>query len=241
MPVDLSPYQVAGGEKPASSAKQNNTIQAIQDALNSIPPAQIVGYPGSATSYLDGSGHWSAPPITVFPVTVLGKWTQKVVTNPGGVDLLNNEITIPAGAFTAQGAINCWWGGTFVNNSGANWTFALELRLGGNLLWQSGQSPSISTHSYSRAWWFRAACQGLSTGNVRSGGYFGLSAVAAPAIGKGYLSDTYPGISLRWAGTFWQGIAVDMTVAQPLTFAVSMAGSTGTVTMNLDYARVEVS
>jgi hypothetical protein len=90
MPVDLTPYFVAAGEKPASSSKQNNTLTAIQGALNSIPPAQIQGYPSNAGKYLDGSGNWSTPGVPTSP------WIQ--------MGYVTNNVDVPITATTAATA-----------------------------------------------------------------------------------------------------------------------------------------
>jgi hypothetical protein len=243
VPVDLSPYNVVGGEKPASSAKQNSTIQAIQDALNSIPPAAINGYPGAASVYLDGSGHWSAPPVSSSPITVLGKWTSTTASGGAGyVELLG--LTIPAGKLTTQGAIKLWAGGTYLHGGGTSWQVAMQLGLGGLVVWNSGaQTINVTATGNRRAWWFRAVLQAYGTlSNTHAGGYFGVAWPAA-AVAGGHLSDmgTVSSTNKISNAFYGAGVAADMTLAQPLGLAVQVAGGTGTATMTLDYARVEVS
>jgi hypothetical protein len=238
MTVDLSPYRIFGDEKPASSAKQNATIQAIQDALNSIPASQIAGYPVVANLFLDGSGHWSTPPITNWGITVLSKWTQKAVTTTAKTDLLNGEITVPAGKLTATGAIKFWMGGLFTNPSGAAKTIQLELKLGPNVIWDSAASDSLGTSANDHAWIFRGTLQAMNTvGTELGGGYFGLSYPAAATTGKGWLMDTSTSQQTSLFAPFYWGITTDMSLAQPLTFSVTLSGGT----MTLDYARFEVS
>jgi hypothetical protein len=239
MPVDLSPYRIFGDEKPASSAKQNNTIQAIQDAINSIPASQIAGYPGAANLFLDGSGHWSAPPITNWGITVLSKWTQKVVSTTAKTDLLNGEITIPAGAMSATGVIKCWMGGLFTNPSGAAKTIQLELKLGPDrVIWDSGASDSLGPATPDHAWVFRGTLLAMnSIGVVHGGGYFGLSYPAAATTGRGWLLDTATSAQTSLFGSFAYGTTTNMSLAQALTFSATLSGGT----MTLDYARFEVS
>jgi hypothetical protein len=108
MPLDLSPYYVATGEKPASSTKQNNTLQAIQSAINSLPPSQIQGYPANAARYLDGSGNWSVPPSAGGAA-----WTQMAYTT--------NNVDVSITATTQAGATVCVTAPAFTSDGGIYW------------------------------------------------------------------------------------------------------------------------
>jgi len=72
MPVDLSSYRVAAGEKPASSNKQNNMMAALEAYTDGIPIADLANYPASSSQYLDGSGNWSTPSIGGFVTALPG-------------------------------------------------------------------------------------------------------------------------------------------------------------------------
>ena len=91
MTVSLAPYRVRAGEKPLASTKQNNMITAVQGAFNApLAASQIVGYPGDATKYLDGAGHWSIPglgPTAVPPVSYVKTTTTDVVNTMTATDL----------------------------------------------------------------------------------------------------------------------------------------------------------
>lgn len=84
MTVNLQSYKVAAGEKPASSTKQNNMIQATEDALNDIDPAAISGFPNDASQFLDGSGSWSTPasPAVTDWASVAGTFTYSSADAP---------------------------------------------------------------------------------------------------------------------------------------------------------------
>ena len=88
MTVDLSSYKVAASEL-SSSTKFDNLVQAVQDALNALPPSQITGYPSDVAKYLRGDGSWAGAWTSFVPVwssdgtlpvlgngTITGKYIQ---------------------------------------------------------------------------------------------------------------------------------------------------------------------
>jgi hypothetical protein len=122
----------------------------------------------------------------------------------------------------------------------------LELKLGANVLWDSGASDQLSGVSTAHAWWFKAVCQAYnSTANTHGGGCFGLSkgGSASPVAGEGFLVDTNAvAANQTLVGTFYGlPVTTNMTVAQPLTFSVTLDTYPGTLSMALDYARFEVT
>ena len=70
MTVDLSSYKVNPSEL-SSSTKFDNMVQAVQDALNALPPSQITGYPSDASKFLRGDGTWATVATTQALVTSL--------------------------------------------------------------------------------------------------------------------------------------------------------------------------
>jgi hypothetical protein len=244
MPVDLSPYRVVGGETPMSSVKENNTIDAIQAVINTIPPVQVVGYPNNAAAYLNGAGGWTPPGLTGGPTSILVKTTTTDVVNTMiKTDLLGNAITIPGGAMTATGAIKFWMSGDYLNNSGFGEAITLELKLGANVLWGSGQGDSLSSNASRHAWWLHGILQAYgSLTNIHGGGFFAIGDRTNAQSGMGKLADTSVGTLRSIIGAFQAApVTTDMAVAQPLTFSVTHSANFTTVSMRLDYARFEVS
>jgi hypothetical protein len=243
MAVDLSPYRVGSGERPISSSKQNNLLTAIENNLNNLPPAQIQGYPGGATLFLDGTGGWTAPTAPSQGMAALVKYTQKDVLGSAGVqDLFNNEITIPAAAMSANGAIKFWAAGDYLNNTGGMRTITIYPKLGTATLLSLG-SNSIQASATRRAWW----CTGIiigrnSTASQQGGGYFGISNSAAATVGQGKLVDAHdPSGYVNYMGEFeFVPTFVDMTKAQPFLLQAQHSGSDATVSIRLDWARIEV-
>jgi hypothetical protein len=241
MAVDLSPYKVGSGERPISSSKQNNLLTAIETNLNSLPPSQIQGYPGGATLFLNGAGGWAAPTAPSQGMAVLVKYTQKDVLGSAGVqDLFNSEITIPAGAMSANGAIKFWAAGDYLNNTGGTRTITIYPKLGtANLL--SLGSNNIPTSATRRAWW----CAGIiigrnSTASQQGGGYFGISNSVAATVGQGKVVES-TSASANYMGEFEFAVtSMDMTKAQPFLFQAQHSGSDATVSIRLDWARIEV-
>jgi hypothetical protein len=245
MPVDLSPYRVVGGETPMASVKENNTIDAIQAAMNTIPPVQIVGYPNNAAAYLNGAGGWTPPGLTGGPTSILVKTTTTDVVNTMiKTDLLGNAITIPGGAMTATGAIKFWMSGDYLNNSSFSEAITLELKLGTNVLWDSGQSEALLNNASRHAWWFQGTLHAYgSLTNIHGGGFFTIGdRTNAQAGSTGKLADTSIGTQRSIIGAFQAApVTTNMAVAQPLTFSVTHSATFTTLSMRLDYARFEVS
>jgi hypothetical protein len=244
MPVDLSAYRVVGGERPMATFKENNTIDAIQAAMNSIPASQIHGYPNNAAVFLNGVGGWSVPGIIGGAVTVLLKTTTTDVVNTTVKgDLLAGEIVIPAGAMTATGSIKFWMAGSYLNNSaGANQTITLELKLGTSVLWDSLTSDLISSNAARHAWWFHGLLQAFSLTNIHGGGYFGMGDRSTAQGGTGRDADTTVGGGRALHGEFQAApVTTNMAVAQNLTFSVTHSAVHASLSMRLDFARFEVS
>jgi hypothetical protein len=240
--VDLSPYRVGSGERPISSSKQNDLLTAIENNLNSLPPAQIQGYPGGATLFLNGAGGWTAPTAPSQGMTVLVKYTQKDVLGSAGIqDLFNNEITIPAGAMSANGAIKFWAAGDYLNNTGGTRTITILPKLGTADLLSLG-SNNITTSATRRAWWCAGIIIGAnSTTSQRGGGYFGLSNSVAATVGQGKIVQTDTIAQANYMGEYEFAVtSMDMTKAQPFLLRAQHSSSSATLSIRLDWARIEV-
>lgn len=105
MSLSLQSFKVSTGEKPASSSKFNNLVQAIEDYVNSLPISSLADYPGDADQYPDGSGNWSVPAGSGSPgVTdwseISGTFTYSSADSPTFVMSTpsNQTGTVPVGA-----------------------------------------------------------------------------------------------------------------------------------------------
>ena len=61
MSLNLDPYKPANAETPISAAKMRNAFDAIVSHVNALPPANIEGYPGDGSVYLNGAGAFTSP------------------------------------------------------------------------------------------------------------------------------------------------------------------------------------
>jgi hypothetical protein len=243
MPVDLSPYRINPNEKPASATKQDNTLHAIENALNHFPAAQIQGYPSDGTKFLNGAGGWTVPSVPAAGTTVLTKLSQKDVVNTvSWVDLLNGEIIIPANTMSATGAIKFWLNGDYLNNSGAQAAIRLMPQLGGINLWDPGNSDPLNQTPTRRGWY----CHGLiqargSISSQQGGGFFGLSYVVSGVTGAGGVTD--PAGAGRMLITEFETItsAVPMNANQAFAFLATHSVANANISIRLDFARIEVT
>jgi hypothetical protein len=259
MAVDLSPYKKSLGERPISSSKQNNLLTAIQNNLNSLPPSQLQGYPGNASVYLDGTGHWTtpSPPTGGF---LLVKYTQKEVLGTDVslgfqyTDLLNHEFLIPAGTLTANGAIKFWAAGDYLNNSGAAAAVQPYITLvvpgaggaGDQSPFAGGSSDSVTASATRHAWWCHVIINARGATNAQlGGGYLGISDRVAATTGQGRLTDPYIGgasagrkMILEFDAAF---TTTDMTQARQFEFHWNHSPALATLSARLDWARLEVT
>jgi hypothetical protein len=259
MAIDLSPYKKTLGERPLSSTKQNNLLTAIQNNLNSLPPSQLQGYPGNASVYLDGTGHWTtpSPPAAGFSLV---KYTQKEVTGVdsasgfANTDLLNHEFLIPSGTLTANGAIKFWAAGDYMNNFGAVVVMQPFITLvvpgaggaGDQNSFAGGNSDSITSSATRHAWWCHVVINARGTTNAQlGGGYLGISDQVAANTGQGRLTDPYIGgasagrkLMLEFDAAF---TTTDMTQARQFEFHWNHGANSTLLSARLDWARLEVT
>lgn len=86
MSLDLTPYE-ATSNTVAQSAALNGALAAIQAFVNSLPLANLAGYPADATKFLRGDGSWAAPSSV-----------------PSGAIIDYGAATAPAGWLLCDGA-----------------------------------------------------------------------------------------------------------------------------------------
>jgi hypothetical protein len=242
VPIDLSPYFVQPGEKPASSSKQNNMITAIQNGLNAVPPSALGGYPSDATKFLDGSGNWRIPGTDLLQRLV--KYTATDVVNTiTPTDLFGAVFTIPAGT-PNFGAIKIFAGGDYLNSSGSTAKIRLRLQLGAQTLWEQGAtSDSIESAAYRRAWWFQCVIQAMnSTASQQGSGLFMLSRDTPSAgVGYGFITSSVSGSGSFFVAPFLTAAtSVNLAGSQTLQLILTHSVANASVSMRCPYARVEV-
>jgi hypothetical protein len=243
MPVDLSPYFVTSGEKPASSSKQNNMITAIQNGLNAVPPSALGGYPSDASKFLDGSGNWRTPGTDLLARYVKASTTD-VVNTITATDLFGAAFTVAGGLLPTNGAIKIFAGGDYLNSTGSTTKMRLRFQLGATTLWEQGAtSDSIESAAYRRAWWFQAVVQAMgSTAAQQGSGLFMLGRdTPAAAIGVGFITSSVSGSGSFFSAPFLTAAtSVNMASAQTLSLMLTHSTANASLSMRCQYARVEV-
>lgn len=244
MPFDFSAFRVSPGEKPASSTKFNNFLQAVQDGMNAVPGQNMIGFPSDATKFLDGSGGWTAPPTDM--VQVLTATTPTADFQGGPNDLFS--FTIPAGKMGPNAALKFWADGELLNFDTAGRTLRLQLYLGPQLIWDSAPSDGIGKASAAgnrRAW----RCNGIvqSTGGgaastaQRTDGLFEANTQNnSPPVGRGAINQINTSDGL-WGPFIGAATTVNMTGSQVFRLAASLSAVNANLIINRLYARVEVT
>lgn len=115
MPVDLTSYKVANLEL-SSATKFDNYVQAVQDALNALPPAQITGYPADATKFLRGDGSWPS-----MPWIQLGDIDLSAVSTFSAISGVYRSLKIVWTARTPNAGTTLAFSVRFNGDSGANY------------------------------------------------------------------------------------------------------------------------
>jgi len=235
VPFDFSSYQVAPGEKPASSAKFNNFLTAVQAGMNAMPIANLIGYPADANKFLNGGGGWTTPITDMAAVFV--KATPTAVTGTTATDLFGNQFTIPAGRMGPNSAIRIWAMGDY-NPGGTARTIRLALSLGAQTLWDSGASDNMPSAGSAFGWEFSAVVQNLGSLSAQlASGFFDTNNSANPATGLGKLSGTWPEAMFG----FWTGVQTSVNTAGAQTLKLTLTISGTNPTMTCKAARVEVT
>lgn len=240
MPFDFSTYQVAPGEKPASSSKYNAFLDAAEAAMNAMPPANLVGFPSDVTKFLNGAGGWSSPPTDLVVKYVKTAQTD-VVNTVAATDLFGGAFTIEPGKLSADGSIKVYASGDYLNDSGSSRTIRLQLALGATTIWDATSDPIADPGAATRrAWWFELVIQAMaSTSAQQSGGEFFIGdATTAAAVGTGQITAA----NLNQIAPYKAiASALNMSGSQPLTLKVTHAFAATTISMRCAMARVEVT
>ena len=237
MPFDFSSYQVAPGEKPASSAKFNNFLNAVQAGMNAMPIANLQGYPADANKFLNGGGAWTTPITDMAQVFI--KAAPTAVTGATPTDLFGNAFNISAGRMTANSALRIWAMGDYTPLSNAR-TMRLALTLGGATIWDS-VSGAMPGSGGAFGWEFNALIQNLgSLSSQLCSGVFEMNNAASPATGTGKIAlnaDGWPPV----AYAMFTGVQTNVNTAGGQSVKLTLThGGTGP-TMTCKAARLEVT
>lgn len=237
MPFDFSAYRVSPGEKPASSNKFNNFLQSVQDGMNAMPPANLIGFPSDATKFLNGAGSWVTP-ITDMAFAAV-KSSPTAVSTTTATDLFAGAFQIPAARMSATSAIKIWAIGDY-NPGGTARTIRLALSLGGQTIWDSAASASMPASGSAFGWEFSARIQNLGSLSLQlASGKFDSNNSASPATGTGKL-DGPANFSEAMYG-FFTGVQTTVNMAGQQTLALTLTLSGTGPTMTCKAARMEVT
>lgn len=234
MPFDFSAFRVSPCEKPASSNKFNNFLQAVQEGMNAMPPANLIGFPSDATKYLNGAGGW-ATPITDMALVVV-KSTPTAVNSTTATDLFGGAFQIPAGRMSPTSAIRFWATGDFnsVVNSRA---IRLAVTLGGQTLWDSANSTAIPLGGSPMGWQIEGVIQNQASLSIQlASGTFDMNDASSPSTGTGKLSNNLGVLYGVWTSV---PTSVNMAGSQTLSLTLTLAGTGPTMTCKT--ARMEVT
>jgi hypothetical protein len=115
------------------------------DPAAAIVLSKLAGYPADATKFARGDGVWALPGI-------YRKVTPKAVVNSiAETDLLNGEITIPAGLMGISGGIRLTMMGDCVNNSAATQAAPVfKLKLGATTILATAATAAMWAASATR-------------------------------------------------------------------------------------------
>lgn len=265
MAANLQSYKVAFQEDPASSTKFNNLVQAIEDALNALgdstktafaqgqilAPSQLKQEGASQGQAVIWNGTQWAPANPGG--TVYRKVTEKDVTNTTvETDLLNSEITIPAGVMGVNKMIRATLFGDFLNNTGSRVGPTVRIKLGSTILYGddvgSAGSNGLASSGTRYAW--QLTLHILNLGSATSQwmtGWLGFGQVATPTIqGLGVLdgdligSGTSPPNGRFAVFTLASAASVDTAQSQLLAVTVQFSTASTALSWRLKGGIVEI-
>lgn len=230
LPSNLALTVIADGAL-AVAADVRNDFSAIQTETNAL--LGILGG-GAAGQVLTGVG---TTMTWAYGSGVYRKTSEKdVVSTVTETDLLNSSVTIGAGVLGTDRMLRAVLIGDYLNNSGANRTFTLKVKLGATTLFQD-DSVSLTAGATRRPW--RIEFELANLGAPNSQFLFGkvdLGINTAPTTGIGDLYTNDMNGPWGTSGT----AAVDTSSAQALAVTVTHSAADANLSMRLKYAVVEV-
>jgi hypothetical protein len=165
------------------------------------------------------------------------KATEKDVANTAAtIDVLNSEVTIPAGMVTATGSVTAKLIGDYLNNTGVNQALTLEIKLGTTTLFKDTTS-NIGTSTARRPWTLDLLIGARnSQASQFLAGVFTMGGTG-PLAGIGSLAVSGAVTAFPIGSAF---AAVDMTAAQTLVVNATHSAANAALSFRLEYALILV-
>ncbi len=213
----------------------------VKSSSQKISPSAI-GFTGTPTGskFLRDDNQWVSLPNGGLLLSK--RTTTDVVSTASKTDLFGGAFASIAGnSLSSTGRMRIVAGGDYLNNTGANRTIDLELKLGANVLWDSGVSDTIGTTTVRQAWHFVAEIQALSSTSAQiASGLFGMGGNDAATTGLGKIRAPANTGGILFTPFLSVQTATDMTAAEALTLSVTHSASSASLSMRCMYARVEI-
>ncbi len=186
--------------------------------------------------YLRDNLKWVVRPADI-------KSTEKeIVNSAAAADLLNGEITIPAGYMGTNGSVYGFMMGDYLNHSGSSRTLSIAMTFGATTIY-SDTSGSISASTNRHNWWCEFTIANLAATNLQfMMGEFYWTTAAGATTGIGDLATTAPVSTGPWAIPFGSNgtFAEDTTAAKAITFTAQHNGTDPELSIRLKYASFEL-
>ena len=186
--------------------------------------------------YIRDNMNWVVRPADI-------KSTQKEIVNSGGViDLLNGEITIPAGYMGTNGSVYGFMMGDYLNHSGSSRTLTIGMTFGATTIY-GDTSGSIPTNTARHNWWCEFTIANLGATNLQfMMGEFYWTTAAGATTGIGDLATTAGSSAGPWAIPFGSNgtFAEDTTTAKNITFTAQHSTGDPELSIRLKYASFEL-
>lgn len=172
-------------------------------------------------------------------ITTYKKTTQKDInTTTTETDLLNDEITIGAGAIGANGWIEGVAVGDVLNNVGGTTNLILRFKYGATTLWaETVVIPNLTTRM-SWTFSFRMFNNAATNAQILIGEFISGSTGGAPTTGFGRIT---AGSAIAFGGGLSGTSSEDSTAAKVLKLTAEWAASSATRSILLDKAHFVVN
>jgi hypothetical protein len=176
------------------------------------------GFPGGTTNFLRADGTFAAPPGGGGGPSVLDRVMTDLAFNTSAAENTLYSFSIPGNTIGATGILRCRFIADFLNNTGANQTGTLRIKLGATTIFASG-SGNIATNAGRRVLDLDFILANLTTGSQRLGGRAHMGAAGA-STGEGDIAAT-----VIVNGTEYGTAAEDTTSAKTLAITWQHAAS----------------
>lgn len=177
-------------------------------------------------------------------LSIYRKLTEKDVVNTvTETDLLNGEISIAAGEMVTNKTVRCTILGDYLNNSGANRTLDLAVKLGATTLWKDTVTGTNSIGPGASRRPFRLTFEISNLGADDSqfmAGFFWLGAMGAATTGLGDFSEAVGPDTDQWGGSFAGSSAEDTSSAKALVVTATHPAANANLSVRLKSGLIEV-